>query len=134
GCTIVRPWEALVIGMVAGFLVLISIPLIDKLHIDDPTNTFAVHGIAGAWGMLAIGLFSIKDNMRNYTRDLDGLFKGGGWKLLGIQAMSCGILFSWSILVSLILLYIVHKVVGMRMPLEEEILGPDYIDHCLKHD
>ncbi|GFQ95587.1 putative ammonium transporter 3, partial [Trichonephila clavata] len=50
GCTIVRPWEALVIGMVAGFLVLISIPLIDKLHIDDPTNTFAVHGIAGAWG------------------------------------------------------------------------------------
>ncbi|GFT89578.1 ammonium transporter 1 member 1 [Nephila pilipes] len=106
GCTIVRPWEALVIGMVAALLVLFSIPIIDSLHIDDPTNTFAVHGVAGAWGMLAIGLFSVKDNMRNYTRDLNGLFKGGGWKLIGIQAMSCGILFSWSILVSSILLYV----------------------------
>lgn len=134
GCTIVRPWEAIVIGMVAGQLVLLSIPVVDFVRIDDPTNTFAVHGIGGIWGMLAIGLFSEKDNMRNYTRGLNGLFKGGGLSLLGPQALACGILISWSVLLTTILLYPLHKFVGLRMPLEEEILGPDYIDHCLKHD
>ncbi|CAL1294989.1 unnamed protein product [Larinioides sclopetarius] len=134
GCTIVRPWEAIIIGMVAALMVLFSIPLIDRLHIDDPTNTFAVHGIAGAWGMMAIGLFSVEDNMRNYTRGLNGLFRGGGWKFIAIQSMACGVLFSWSVIVATVLLFAVHKTIGMRMPLEEEILGPDYIDHCLKHD
>ncbi|XP_055946976.1 putative ammonium transporter 3 [Argiope bruennichi] len=134
GCTIVRPWEAIIIGMVAALLVLFSIPLIDRLHIDDPTNTFAVHGIAGAWGMMAIGLFSVEDNIRNYTRGLNGLFKGGGWRFIAVQSMACGVLFAWSMIVATILLFVIHKIIGMRMPLEEEILGPDYIDHCLKHD
>ncbi|XP_015928072.1 putative ammonium transporter 3 [Parasteatoda tepidariorum] len=134
GCTIVRPWESIVIGMVAGLIVLFAIPLIDRLHIDDPTNTFAVHGTAGAWGLLAIGLFSVGDNMKNYTRGLNGLFKGGGWRLFGAQALSCGVLFAWSFAVSAVLFYAVDKTVGLRMPLEEEVLGPDYVDHCLKHD
>ncbi|XP_035207695.1 putative ammonium transporter 3 [Stegodyphus dumicola] len=134
GCTIVRPWEAILIGMVAALLVLLSIPLIDRLRIDDPTNTFAVHGIGGIWGMLAIGLFSVKDDMRNYTRGLDGLLKGGGWTLISAQALACGVLIFWSVTMSTLLLYPLHKIIGLRMPLEEEILGPDYVDHCLKHD
>ena len=101
-----RPWEAIVIGMIAGILVLLSIPIIDYLRIDDPTNTFAVHGIGGIWGMLAIGLFSEKDNMRNYTRGLNGLFKGGGLSLLGPQALASGVLIAWSMLSSAILLYV----------------------------
>lgn len=109
GCTIVRPWEAIVIGMSAGFVVLLSIPLIDGLRIDDPTNTFAVHGIGGIWGMLAIGLFSEKDNMRNYTRGLNGLFKGGGFSLLGPQALASGVLIAWSTVASTILLYVSIK-------------------------
>ncbi|KAG8201200.1 hypothetical protein JTE90_028852 [Oedothorax gibbosus] len=134
GCTIVRPWESIIIGGVGGALVLLSIPLVDGLRIDDPTNTFAVHGVPGAWGLLAIGLFSRKDKYRNYTRGLDGLFKGGGFRLLGTQATACGVLFAWSALTTAVLLYIVDLVIGLRMPLEEEILGPDYVDHTLKHD
>ncbi|XP_054713517.1 putative ammonium transporter 3 [Uloborus diversus] len=134
GCTIVRPWEAILIGAVAALLVLPSAPLLDMLHVDDPTCTFAVHGVAGAWGLLAIGLFSEKDSIRNYTRGKNGLFKGGGWGLLGPQALASGILIAWSTVTSTLLLYPLHKLVGLRMPLEEEILGPDYVDHCLKHD
>lgn len=101
-----RPWEAIVIGMISGILVLLSIPVIDSLRIDDPTNTFAVHGVGGIWGMLAIGLFAETDSMRNYTRGLNGLFKGGGLSLLGPQALASGILIAWSMLSSTILLYV----------------------------
>lgn len=108
-----RPWEAIVIGIIAGILVLLSIPVIDTLKIDDPTNTFAVHGIGGIWGMLAIGLFAENDNMRNYTRGLNGLFKGGGLSLLGPQALACGILIAWSMLSSTILLYVSMQFKGI---------------------
>lgn len=58
GAPIFRPVYSIVVGSIAAFLVLISTPLIQKCRIDDPTNSFAVHGIAGAWGLVAIGLFA----------------------------------------------------------------------------
>jgi ammonia channel protein AmtB len=58
GAPIFRPIYALLIGGIAAFLVLITIPLVEKLRIDDPTNSFAVHAIAGTWGLIAIGLFA----------------------------------------------------------------------------
>ncbi|XP_013792019.2 putative ammonium transporter 3 [Limulus polyphemus] len=134
GCAILRPWEALVIGGLGALFVLLAIPIIDWLHIDDPVNTFAVHGVGGLWGMLAIGLLSERDFLRNYTRGLSGLLFGGGWQLLGVQALSAGVLICWSVVTSVILLNLVKITLGLRMTVDEEIMGPDFVDHCIQHD
>jgi len=58
GAPIIRPFNAIVVGAVAAMIVLTAIPFINWCHIDDPTNSFAVHAIGGAWGLIAIGLFA----------------------------------------------------------------------------
>ncbi|XP_067132637.1 putative ammonium transporter 3 [Centruroides vittatus] len=134
GAPIVRPWQAIVIGMIAGLIIVLVVPLLDWLHVDDPTNTFAVHGVGGLWGMIAIGLFPERDTIRNYTRNLSGLFVGGGCKLLIIQILASGCLICWSLLISTIFLLLINVTIGLRMTIEEEIMGPDYVDHNLQHD
>ena len=68
GAPIVRPWQALVIGAIASVLVLLCIPLMRLLKIDDPTENFVTHGVCGLWGLIAIGLFPEADNLINYTK------------------------------------------------------------------
>ena len=58
GALIIRPIYSLIIGVIAAFLSLVTVPLLQKLHIDDPTNSFAVHAVPGAWGLISIGLFA----------------------------------------------------------------------------
>ncbi|OQR66789.1 putative ammonium transporter 3-like, partial [Tropilaelaps mercedesae] len=68
GAPIVHPWQALVIGAVVSGLVLIFIPVIRWLKIDDPTENFVTHGICGIWGLITIGLLPDADSLMNYTR------------------------------------------------------------------
>ncbi|EEC19430.1 ammonium transporter, putative, partial [Ixodes scapularis] len=119
---------------VQPLLVLIAIPILDRLRVDDPTETFASHGICGLWGLLAIGLFPERDHLLDYTRGRSGLFVGGGWDLLVIQSVTAGCIIAWAILMSAVLLVIIKYTVGLRMSPEQEILGPDLVDHEIEHD
>src|SRR5205823_13185939 len=57
-CAFVAPWAAVIIGGVAGTLVVYSVALFDRVHVDDPCGAISVHGVNGAWGVLAVGLFA----------------------------------------------------------------------------
>jgi Amt family ammonium transporter len=76
GCHVIGPFEAMIVGTIAGVLVVEGVFLLDRLKIDDPVGAIPVHGICGIFGTVAVGLFAAEG----------GLFHGGGFSLLGVQA------------------------------------------------
>jgi len=126
GCAVVTPFDAVVIGVVAGFLVVISIEIIDKIfHIDDPVGAVSVHGVCGVWGTLAVGLFANTPGMK-------GLFFGGGFRQLGIQTLGAFSVFVWVILTTTLLFYSIKLTVGLRVHEDEELRGLDIDEHGLE--
>lgn len=127
-CANVDALGALVIGIVAGFLVVLAVELIDlKLHVDDPVGAVAVHCANGIWGTLAVGLFGI------YNTDAvtKGLFYGGGFRQLGIQVLGIICILSWTAVTITITFFIIKKTVGLRVAADEEIEGLDIREHGL---
>ncbi|MBI1277028.1 MAG: ammonium transporter [Anaerolineaceae bacterium] len=91
GCAFVAPWAALVIGLVAGVVVIIAADTVERFHIDDPVGAFAVHAACGIWGTVAIGLFG-QPGLTFAPAGVDvatrtGLLLGGGFGLLGVQIL-----------------------------------------------
>ncbi len=122
-CATVSPFGSLIIGLIAGVLVVFSVLFIDRvLKIDDPVGAVSVHGVNGAFGTLAVGLFNVDG----------GLFYGGGFKLLGIQALGVVTAFVWAFGLGLILFYIIKKTVGLRVTEEEELQGLDIGEHGME--
>ena len=118
---------SIIIGIVAGFLVVIAVEFIDKkLHIDDPVGACAVHLANGIWGTFAVGLFSTgADGVGK------GLFYGGGFKQLGIQALGFLCVAAWTTATMLIVFTVIKKLHGLRVTEEEEIKGLDATEHNL---
>ncbi len=115
GCANVSPKSSIIIGLVAGVLVVLSVLFIDhKLKIDDPVGAVSVHGVCGAWGTLAAGLFNMG---------------GTSVKLVTIQLIGIGACFFWSFGTALILFKIIDVVVGLRVSKEEELEGLDLLEH-----
>jgi len=122
-CAFVSPGGAVWIGMIAGILVVLAVVFLDKtLKIDDPVGAIAVHGVNGAWGTLALGLFATDG----------GLLYGGGWKLLGIQAIGVISVFAFTITCGFALFYIINSLVGLRVSAEEELRGLDIGEHGME--
>ena len=122
GCANVDGLGALIIGAVAGFLVVIAVEVIDQsIKVDDPVGAVAVHGVNGLWGTLAVGLFDF-DN---------GVFYGGGAQLLGIQALGVVSILAWTIVTMTIVFFLIKKIVGLRVTREEEMAGLDIGEHGL---
>ncbi|MCL2109360.1 MAG: ammonium transporter [Oscillospiraceae bacterium] len=124
---------AIIIGFVAGILVVLAVEFIDlKLHIDDPVGAIAVHGVCGVWGTLAVGLFAkpivAGDDV---ISDVAGLFYGGGTELLGIQALGVFAIATWTAVVMTITFLVIKKTHGLRASVEDEILGLDSTEHGL---
>lgn len=67
-CALARPWEGLVIGAIGGLITCLSVPLIEKLKIDDPVGVIPVHFIAAIWGMLSVGLFGEVDQLESFLK------------------------------------------------------------------
>ncbi|MFH1782059.1 MAG: ammonium transporter [Candidatus Omnitrophota bacterium] len=127
-CAFVDPWAAIIIGIVAGIIVVLGVTLLDRLHIDDPVGAFPVHGINGIWGTLAIGLFGQKAlGLAN-----NGLFYGGGFLQLGIQVL--GVLsVAGFIIVSMGLIFkAINSTIGLRVSKEEELKGLDIGEHGME--
>ncbi|KAL8606939.1 hypothetical protein ACOMHN_048735 [Nucella lapillus] len=128
-CPLVRPYEAMVIGMLGALCTLSWTAVMDKLRVDDPVSAVAVHGAGGIWGLLAVGLFVEDDNVENLTGDLSGVLKGGGFYLLSIQLLSILCEALWSSSTTFLLLLVIDKILGLRVSLEQELMGADYWEH-----
>ncbi len=125
GTWAVTPGAAIIIGLLAGIIVVFSVNFIDKkLHIDDPVGAISVHGVCGAFGTIAVGLFANKPD-----DGLVGLFYGGGAGLLGVQALGVLTGFLWVTITSGILFLIIKKTIGLRVKDHEEIKGLDMEEH-----
>jgi Amt family ammonium transporter len=131
GCAFVSPASSTVIGAVAGVLVVLSVVFVDKaLHIDDPVGAVSVHGVCGAWGTLAVGLFA-QDACSPGTTG-NGLFFGGGTKLLISQLVGVLSVMAWCLITGFILFYIIKKAIGLRVTKNEELRGLDIDEHGME--
>ncbi len=137
-CDVTDALGAIIIGAVAGVLVVFGVWLLDyKLHIDDPVGAVAVHCLNGIWGTIAVGLFattsapgySLADSAGN---TISGLFYGGGFKLLGLQLTGFVSVAAWATITMIIVFYAIKAIFGLRVSEEEEILGLDATEHGLK--
>ncbi len=114
GCANVTPVSAVIIGAIAGILVLYSVLFFDKIKVDDPVGAVSVHGVCGAWGTLAAGLFDSS---------------GFSIKVVGVQLIGIGACFAWAFITGLILFKLIDMVIGMRVSKEEEMAGLDFCEH-----
>jgi Amt family ammonium transporter len=123
GCASVSPVSAIIIGLIAGIIVVLSVFFIDNvLKVDDPVGAVSVHAVNGAWGTLAVGLFATDG----------GLFLGGGAKLLGVQALGMITAFAWAFGLGMILFSVIKKTIGLRVSQEEELRGLDIGEHGME--
>ncbi len=118
-CNVVSNLGAVIIGAIAGTLVVFSVFFFDRIRVDDPVGAISVHGVCGAWGTLAVGLFSTEN----------GLFYGGGLKQLGIQAVGVLGVFVWCMVTGFALFSLIKVTVGLRVSEDEEQEGLDYGEH-----
>ncbi len=114
GCANVTPGSSIIIGAIAGIIVVFSVLFFDKIKVDDPVGAISVHGVNGAWGTLAAGLF----NMEGVTAAIIGV------QVLGI--VSC---FIWTFAAAFILFKMIDATMGLRVSPEEEAEGLDSSEH-----
>ena len=124
GCGNMSAGGAVLAGLIGGVLVVFSIEFIEKkLKIDDAIGAASVHGVAGAWGTLVIGLWGIDGDTAI------GLFNGGGATQLGTQAIGVLAYAAWAVGLSFIVLGILKATMGLRVSKEVEIEGLDISEH-----
>ena len=136
-CDVTDAFGSIVIGAVAGVLVVFGVWLLDyKLHIDDPVGAVAVHMMNGIWGTIAVGLFATPTapgySIANAAgEELKGLFYGGGFELLGLQLLGFVAVAAWTAVTITILFLVIKSTIGLRASREEEIRGLDITEHGL---
>mgnify|MGYP001244401112 CR=1 FL=1 len=122
GCSNLDAVGAIVVGVVSGILVVVVVEVLDlKLHIDDPVGAVGVHMANGIWGTLAVGLLDTQN----------GLFYGGGFRQLGVQALGVLAVGAWTAVCMTIVFLVIKKTNGLRVSPEEEISGLDLPEHGL---
>lgn len=134
GCYVYHAWEAILVGFIGSVIVCFLTPMFDKMGVDDPVGASAVHGLGGIWGVIAVGLFADDPKPLTTTSGRTGLLRGGGWYLFGVQCLAALCLLSWGVLTTFILLWIINKIVPIRMDPNEELLGADLTEHKINHN
>ena len=144
GCDVTDALGSIIIGAVAGVLVVFGVWFLDnKLRIDDPVGAVAVHCLNGIWGTIAVGLFAT-DSAPAFARAIGdgvtfganqiagkGLFYGGGFKQLGLQFLGLFCTAVWTAVTITISFLVIKKIFGLRVSEEEEIMGLDSCEHGL---
>ncbi|APZ46522.1 ammonium transporter [Polaribacter reichenbachii] len=124
GCGNMTAGGAVLAGLIGGIIVVFSIEFIEKkLKIDDAIGAASVHGVAGAWGTLVIGLWGVDGDTAI------GLLNGGGAAQLGAQAIGVLAYAVWAVALSFIVLGILKATMGLRVTKEVEIEGLDISEH-----
>ncbi len=111
--------SAVLIGGIAGIIVIYSVEFFDRLQIDDPVGAVSVHGVCGAFGTIAVGFFATEG----------GLLFGGGISLLITQIIGVAAVFVWAFGLGFALFKVIDAVIGLRVSEEDEIEGLDYSEH-----
>ncbi|MGD8447783.1 MAG: ammonium transporter [Desulfobacterales bacterium] len=113
-CATVTPMSSVIIGAAAGVIVVLSVLFFDRIRIDDPVGAISVHGVCGAWGTLAAGIFNIG---------------GTSVKIIGVQLLGIGACFVWTFSMAFIMFKLIEKTIGLRVSAEEELEGLDFFEH-----
>ena len=130
-CAVVGPTSAVIIGLLAGVLVVFAVEFFDKvLHVDDPVGAVSVHGVCGLFGTLCVGLFAeARFAEAAGLGAVNGLFFGGGWHQLGVQALGAVSVLAWVGTASFVLFFAIRKTIGLRVSEAEEVRGLDIGEH-----
>ena len=113
GADVMSVMDSVIIGFIAGALIVLGVALVDKMRLDDPVGAIAVHLINGIWGTLAVGIFG----------DL------AGWSQFGIQALGVVAIGAFCVITSFLIIYTLKKTIGIRVSAEEEQEGLDIHEH-----
>jgi Amt family ammonium transporter len=113
-CASVTPLSAVIIGAAAGVIVVMSVMFFDKIRVDDPVGAISVHGVCGAWGTLAAGIFNIG---------------GTSAKIIGVQILGIAACFLWVFPAAFVMFKLIDKTIGLRVSEEDELAGLDYAEH-----
>ena len=117
-CANVSPLSSVIIGLAAGILVVLSVLFFEKFaKVDDPVGAISVHGVCGAFGTIAAGVFDTG---------------GFSWSVVGVQALGVVSAFAWAFGVGFILFKIIQKTIGLRVTQEEELDGLDIGEHGIE--
>ena len=127
-CDLVTANASIVIGLVAGVLVVLSVFALDKAHVDDPVGAVSVHCVNGVWGTLAVGLFAAPV-AAGYGNDAPGLLYGGGFRLLGVQALGALCTAAWAFGTGTAIFFALRKAHILRVPAKTELKGLDLVEH-----
>ncbi len=114
GCANVSPTSSIIIGSISGIIVVFSVIFFDKIKVDDPVGAISVHGVNGAWGTLAAGIFNIG---------------GTTATIIGVQCVGILACFAWTFVTAFILFKTIHSLFGLRVTPEEETTGLDFTEH-----
>ena len=110
GADVLHPGFGILIGLIAGVLVSVSVPFFDKIGVDDPVGAVSVHGVNGAWGTIAVGLFTAEYSL--------------GTQLIGSVAV-----FIYAFGIGMIMFKLIDKLMGIRVTASEELMGLDIAEH-----
>jgi Amt family ammonium transporter len=125
-CAFVAPWASVVIGAVAAVVMLASLSFVEnKLKVDDPVGAVSVHGAAGLWGLLAVGIFA------DGTYGVSGLIAGDGAQIIA-QLIGVVTVTLWSLLTGYVLFRVLKATMGLRVTEQEEREGLDTSEHGLQ--
>lgn len=127
-CAIVTPISAVAIGIIGGILCVFGVSWLDQLKIDDPVGAVAVHGLNGIWGTLAVGLFG----QAALGSPNDGLFFGGGFYQLGVQALGSISVIAFVVSSMWLVFKTIEAMVGLRVTEKEELQGLDIGEHGME--
>jgi Amt family ammonium transporter len=113
-CATVSPMSSIIIGAIAGVIVVFSVLFFEKIRVDDPVGAVSVHGVCGAWGTLAAGIFNMS---------------GTSASIIGVQLIGIAACFAWTFPLAFILFKLIDKTIGLRVSKEEEMTGLDQTEH-----
>ena len=122
GCDAVSPLGAAIMGIVFGFMIVLSVEFFDKkAKIDDPVGAISVHGVCGALGTIMTGLFATEG----------GVFYGGGFQFFGVQCLGVVTVAAYVAVIITIVFLLIKHTIGLRVSREEEVTGLDVSEHGL---
>ncbi|HHI96984.1 MAG TPA: ammonium transporter [Thermodesulfatator atlanticus] len=130
-CAWVESWASVVIGIIAGIVLVVGVYLLEALKIDDPVGAVPVHGFNGLWGLIAVGIFA-DGTYGNYAIEppfVKGLLYGGGTEQLIAQLIGAAALFVWAFGMGFVLFKLLDFFLGIRVSPQEEIQGLDVFEH-----
>ncbi len=128
-CAFVAPWAAIVIGLIAGAIVVLGVLFVERIGIDDPVGALSAHGMAGVWGTLSLGFFTVPALAEKLATGTGGIFYGGGLHQLGVQALGLVTVGAFTFAASFGILWLFKVTIGIRTEEHVETAGLDVSEH-----